>query len=288
MNLLPASTRLRRTLAGAVAGTLVAGTAAVTLLPGGAEARTASERAYGLTAAGKLVTFDLRDPRAARTVGTITNLRGQKLVGIDIRPANGKIYGVGRGGGLFTINPKTARATRVGTFDVPLRGGSFGVDVNPAADALRVVSNTGQNLRHAFAGNVTTADAPLNITDSATGETSRKRGVTAVAYTNNDTSDATGTALFGIDTATDSVVLQVPANAGVITPQGALGRGTSWVAGFDVCSRIAKDRTVTNVGFATLGGKSGYALYEVGLLSGEATRVGKFPMKVTDLAVVHR
>jgi hypothetical protein len=286
MNLLP-STRLRRTLAGAVAGTLVAATAAVTLVPGGAEAKPAAERAYGLTAAGKLVTFDLRNPKAARTVGTVTNLGGQKLVGIDVRPANGKLYGVGRGGGLFTINPKTARATRVGTFDVPLRGGSFGVDVNPAADAMRVVSNTGQNLRHAFAGNVTTADAPLNITDSATGEVSRVRGVTAAAYTNNDRSDATGTALYDIDTATDAVVLQVPANAGVITPQGKLGRGTAWMAGFDIRSRNVGGRTVGNVGYATLGGMNGYALYEVGLLSGEATRVGMFPMKVVDLAVVH-
>ena len=91
--------------------------------------------------------------------------------------------------------PRTARATRVASLDVPLRGGHFGIDVNPAADALRIVSNTGQNLRHAFAGNVTTADSPLNVPDT----TPRVRGVVGAAYTNNDKDDTTGTALYDLN-----------------------------------------------------------------------------------------
>lgn len=277
-----ARSRTRRTLAGALAGVLVAGATAVTLVPG-AEASGGSPRAYGLTADGSLVSFDLRRPGRLDQVGKIKGTDGRKIVGIDIRPANGKLYAVSRNGGLFTINTRTARATRVATLDVELRGGHFGVDVNPAADALRIVSNNGQNLRHAFAGHVTTADTPLNVPDT----TPRVRGVVGAAYTNNDQDDATGTALYDLNAVSDTVALQVPANAGTITSQGPLGRNTSTRAGFDIRSVTRDGRTVANVGYASLGGKKGYGLYTVDLTSGKATRVGDFSRLVVDLAVVH-
>ena len=40
----------------------------------------------------------------------------------------------------------TATATFVNALSVPLMGTSFGVDFNPAADRLRIVSDLGQNL----------------------------------------------------------------------------------------------------------------------------------------------
>lgn len=274
--------RTRRAAAAVLSGVLAAGTAAAVLVPG-AEAASGAQRAYGLTADGSLVSFDLRRPGNEKDLGEIRGVDGTKLVGIDVRPANGKLYAVSRGGGLFTINVKTARATRVSTLDVPLRGGHFGVDVNPAADALRIVSNTGQNLRHVFAGNVTTADATLNVPDT----NPRVRGVVGAAYTNNDGDDATGTALYDLNAASDSIALQVPANAGTITGQGPLGRGTSTRAGFDILSVKRDGATVRNTAYATLGGKKGYALFTVELTSGKATRVGDFDRLVTDIAVVH-
>ena len=53
----------RRTLAALTAGVLTAGAAAVTLVPG-AEATGNDARAFGLTADGSLVSFDLRSPAA--------------------------------------------------------------------------------------------------------------------------------------------------------------------------------------------------------------------------------
>ena len=61
---------------------------------------------------------------------------------------DGKLYGVGNGGGVYTIDPRTAAATFVNALTVPLDGTTFGVDFNPAADRLRIISDTGQNLAH--------------------------------------------------------------------------------------------------------------------------------------------
>ncbi|WP_404349449.1 DUF4394 domain-containing protein [Phycicoccus jejuensis] len=82
---------------------------------------------------------------------------------------------------LFTKAPK---ATLVNRLTVALEGKHFGVDFNPAADRLRVISDTGQNLRHDVnPGGTTIADTPLNVT----GATGPSTGVTAAAYTNPDT-----------------------------------------------------------------------------------------------------
>ena len=72
-----------------------------------------------------------------------------------------KLYGVGNGGGVYTIDPATANAQLVNTLTVPLRGAVFGVDFNPAADRLRIISDTGQNLAHNVTGGVTVENASL-------------------------------------------------------------------------------------------------------------------------------
>jgi len=62
---------------------------------------------------------------------------------------------------------------------VPLEGTLFAVDFNPAADRLRILSNTGQNLRHNVnAGGMTIANGALNYT-AGTADT----GITGAAYT---------------------------------------------------------------------------------------------------------
>jgi hypothetical protein len=293
MTLVP-TTRLRRTLAGVVAATIAAGTAAAVVAPDGAEAqadaRAEARPAYGLTTTGKLVTFDLRRPQEARAVGTVGNLGGQRLVGIDVRPANGRLYGVGNEGGVFTINPRTARATRAGRLDQDLRGASFGIDVDPVTDQLVVVSNKGQNLRFDFADRSTASGRPLNHTNPNTGRETRVEGVTAIAFTNSDAASVTGTVLYGIDTAKDQLVLQTPVNLGIITPLGGLNRSVSFRAGLDVHSTYLRGtrrtRTATNTLYATVGSQGRYGLFTADPLTGHLDRVGTFPMPVADLAVV--
>src|SRR3954468_2151616 len=79
----------------------------------------------------------------------VTGLQaGESLVGIDVRPTNQVLYGVGSSSRLYTMNPLTGVATQVGTAGAfTLNGTAFAVDFNPVVDRVRVISNTGQNLR---------------------------------------------------------------------------------------------------------------------------------------------
>ena len=80
--------------------------------------------------------------------GPVTGLTGDTaLVGIDFRPATGALVGLGNQGGIYTIDPATGVATNRVQLSEALSGTSFGVDFNPTVDRLRIVSDTGQNLR---------------------------------------------------------------------------------------------------------------------------------------------
>ena len=146
-------------------------------------------RVIGLTDDGRLVSFKARSPERTRDIGYVTRLTGADtaLVGIDFRVQNGKLYGVGNGGGVYTIDPRTAEATFENALTVPPAGTVFGVDFNPAADRLRIVSDAGQNLAHNVNdGGVTVANATLTYTVPPATPVVPAVGVAAVAYTNND------------------------------------------------------------------------------------------------------
>jgi hypothetical protein len=115
---------------------------------------------------------------------------------------------------------------------------NFGVDFNPAADRLRVISDNGQNLRHNLNDHTTIEDN--NLTTPPGGPT---RGVTAAAYTNNDLHPDTNTTLFTIGTITDQVLIQSPANNGTLAATGALTVDTGPNAGFDIFSVLANGKT---------------------------------------------
>ncbi|MEU2155853.1 DUF4394 domain-containing protein [Streptomyces sp. NPDC019396] len=242
--------------------------------------------AVGLTTDQRLVQFDVDRPSRVRALGRVTGLSGDaELVGIDYRVQDGRLYGVGDQGGVYTLNTRTAVATKVSQLTVALSGTSFGVDFNPAANRLRVISDTGQNLRH----NIDDPAAPFTTTmDGAltnpTTPPSTALGVTAAAYTNNDLSAATATTLFDIDTLNDRVVVQSPANSGNLAPTGSLGVDAGSGAGFDIYYDAKRG---TNHGFAALATNGLFRLYGVDPLTGKATYKGVFPPshQVEDLAV---
>ncbi|SNS52164.1 protein of unknown function [Geodermatophilus saharensis] len=265
--------------------TLTAAALAVALAPATASAGdgrpsgwSAADRltAIGLAGDRTLVRFDTDRPRDARPLGDVRGLApaDQELVGIDHRAADGSLYGVGRGGGVYTIDTRTLQATKALQLTVPLQGESFGVDVNPAADALRIVSDTGQNLRQPLAtAGATVADTPLNPAPGT--------GVTGAAYTNNDRDPATATTLFDLATAADQVVVQAPANAGSLSPTGAAGVDLTGDTGFDVSSTVRQGSTVANAGWAVNAGR----LHRVDLLTGRFTDAGRVGRgDVTDLS----
>ncbi|MGQ7295564.1 DUF4394 domain-containing protein [Quadrisphaera sp. KR29] len=231
------------------------------------------------------VTGTVRAMEAKKVTGFLPE-EDTKLVGIDHRVQDGKLYGVGDKGGVYTLDAGSGAATKVAQLTVALQGSAFGVDFNPAANALRIISDTGQNLRHPFAtpGAATVADTALN-SPTATPPVTGTQGVTGAAYTNNDLVDTTGTVLYDISTASDQLLIQSPANSGALVPVGALGVDAQGDAGFDVLSELRDGKAVGAKAWAslTVGGKAG--LYEVNLVNGSASKVGDLPAGVTDIAV---
>jgi hypothetical protein len=195
----------------------------------------------------------------------ITGLQaGENILGIDFRPATGQLYALGSSSRLYTINLTTGAATQVGTAGAfTLNGTSFGFDFNPSVDRIRVISNTGQNLRlNPNDGTLTGTDTVLNPATT---------GATAAAYTNNF-AGATTTTLYDIDTTSDTLFIQgglngTPSpNGGTLTAVGGLGVDASAVNGFDIGTN--------GIAYAalTVGGVSN--LYTINLQTGAATLIG--------------
>jgi hypothetical protein len=246
--------------------------------------------AFGLAADNELVRFSTANPRRERQIGYVSGLTvDTTLVGIDFRVQDRRLYGVGNAGGIYTIDTRYATAKLVDRLDIALDGTSFGVDFNPAADALRVVSDTGQNLRHPFAAGptqfVTQLDAflryppPVGVTPTAA------TGIGAAAYTNNDLDLTTGTTLFDIDLNLDQVVIQSPANSGNLAATGLTRVDATGLAGFDIVTKLSRGRASRNSGFTALKVGNSYGLYAVNLLTGSTRLIGKFDHDVFDIAI---
>lgn len=238
----------------------------------------------GLVDGASLVRFSTADTVLAPAV-PVSGLDGDtRLVGIDFRVQDRTLYGVGEAGGLYSLTDG-GTATKVGRLAQQLDGEVFGVDFNPAADALRIISDTGQNLRQPFAATPLTesvADTALtNPAQAPATGTVPATGVVSAAYTNNDTQDTTATSLFVLDAGAGRISLQSPANGGTLAPTGSLGVDAEAGWGFD----IRTDEDGVNIGYATMQGDSGYELYSIDLLSGTATRIGALDGTVSDIAV---
>lgn len=284
-------TGMRKRLAAAAAVLSVSAALLVSTPGTGSAATTAtpSLRAYGITGDGSLMaTFTTDRPNSLDWVQAITGLSGDtKLLAIDHRVQNGLLYGLGEKGGIYTIKtpPQTSDVvvTKVSQLQVALYGTNFGFDFNPAADRLRIVSDNGQNLRHNLNDHTTVEDTTLT-TPPLTGPT---RGVTASGYTNNDLVAATGTLLYGIDTTSDNLVLQAPANNGTLSTVGSLGFDAQPNAGLDIFSYLTNGKTTSVAAFASLTpyGASTPTLYSVNLVTGEPTPIARFPLNITSLAV---
>jgi hypothetical protein len=120
---------------------------------------------------------------------------------------------------------------------ISLQGTQFGVDFNPVADRLRVVSNSGQNLRINVDTGETTTDGQLAMVCEAC--VAVVPTITAAAYTNSFRG-AASTQLYVLDTALGQLFLQNPPNNGSLTngtPVGLGGAGATGLNGFDIESR---------------------------------------------------
>lgn len=201
----------------------------------------------------------------------ITGLQsGENILGIDMRPATGQLYALGSTSRLYTINMASGAATIVGgQFGTLLNGTSFGFDFNPTVDRIRVVSNTGQNLRlDPNTGVVSAVDGPINPGTPM---------ISAAAYTNNFPG-ATTTTLYDIDAGTDKLYIQNPPNNGTLVEVGALGINVELNNGFDIGGTSNKAYALLRVGGST-------KMYAINLTTGAATLFSEFPSNVRGLAI---
>jgi hypothetical protein len=212
--------------------------------------------AYAVDASNNLLIFN---PYATGTVVSkaITGLAaGEKVYGIDMRPATGQLYALGSSNQLYTVNLATGAFAKVGEpFTTALSGEFFGFDFNPTVDRIRVISNTGQNLRlNPNTGAVAFVDGNLNPGSPM---------VDASAYTNNF-AGATTTALYNVDFSADALYLQTPPNNGTQVLVGSLGVAVAAQNGFDIGGT-----TGNAVALLQVGGQAG--LYSINLSNGKAS-----------------
>jgi Domain of unknown function (DUF4394) len=196
---------------------------------------------------------------------------GAKIVGIDMRPATGQLYGLASNSRLYSINMANGVATAIGTgpFTPALSGTSFGFDFNPTVDRIRIVSNTGQNLRaHPVTGLVAATDGAIKPGTPA---------IDAVAYTNSFIG-TTSTTLFDIDVDSDMLYIQSPPNDGLLTMPKPLGIDVSASSGFDIGGKSNNAWGIFNVGGV-------YGLYNVDLATGKATNLMSISSTVSGFAV---
>ena len=169
---------------------------------------------------------------------------------------------------------------------MPLDGDFFGVDFNPAANALRIISNTGQNLRHPFAGalaGMTQNDTTLNYPGPPA--VSPATGLTGAAYTNNDLDPSTGTSLFNIDTSLNQVAIQSPPNAGSLVATGQLTVNPDTPVGFDIYTTLQDGVAINNHGFASMVVDGVPGFYRLNFVTGKAFLIDLFSDPVIDIAI---
>lgn len=217
----------------------------------------------GVTADNALVRIDSETRRASAPM-RITGADG-RVMGIDQRPEDGRLYGVTDRGQIVTIDTATGRATQVSRLNVAFEpGGRAVVDFNPVANRLRVMGMNGLNLRVNVETGETARDGQLKFA-AGTPMAEQQPRITAGAYTNS-MAGATATALYTIDTLTRTFNLQAPPNDGVQQPRGEVASMLPPGVAFDI---LAGEGGV-NMGFLLAGG----TLHAVNLETGAATATG--------------
>ena len=256
------------------------------------ESRTLLSAVVGLSLDNKLVGFDTTKSSYIYSSKSIGGLAaGDRVVGIDYRPANGKLYGVIDGrtrDRIIQIDPSTGQSTNVFNLTTQLVGSEFGVDVNPVADAVRITSDADQNLRVPFATGATLVDGTLAYATNDV-NTGKNPNVVSSAYTNSFPG-TTATVLYGIDSATDTLDVQNPPNAGTLQTRGPLGVDTNSYVGFDIQASTSS----SNYGGAayvslTRAVDNGSRLYRIDLGTGgvrDAGAVGGSNVKLRDITLV--
>ena len=231
---------------------------------------------FGITSSGRLVTFDRADPALDTAIAVSGLQSGETIVGVDVRAGGataGQLYALTSAGRIYSINttsgvavaapPLAADPADASDPYTALSGTEFGVDFNTVADRLRVVSDTGQNLRIDVDTGLVTTDAPLTSDGAA------RAGINGAAYT-NAFADACRTSLYYIDATTDQLLTTTDPNGGAVTVVGALGVDATAAGDLE----IATAADGTNTGYAVLVVGNTPTSYQINLSTGVAAAGG--------------
>lgn len=224
---------------------------------------------YGITSNNELVSFNANNPKNFSSKVSVTGVvSGEKLMSIDFRPATGELYALSNASKLYIINTSSASARVVGStaFSPALAGTIASIDFNPTVDRIRLVSNTGQNLRlQPETGAVAATD--MNINGGGT------PSVAGIAYTNSK-SGASSTVLYDIDMASGKLFKQDPPNNGTLVEVGSLGTTFTGQAAFDIKYDNSTALLAVNNN-----------LHTIDLTNGKATNIGMLQQQIIDLAI---
>lgn len=242
----------------------------------------------------RLIGFDRLTPGTLTSDRLITGIgMNENVIGLDIRANDGTLVvltrnGTTNDGRLYSVNSQTGAATLVcilvtgaGPTNVVLGAANYGVDFNPSAlagNALRVVSDTMQNLRietrpaTALMTNVAGTGQCATATDTALDTA----GISAAGYTNSVSGTVNNTNLFYVDSVADTLRFSQNPNGGVTTlvgMTGALGVDVGPVNGFNITG--SNNAVATLV--APLASATTSSVFNVNLATGVATAMGTLP-----------
>jgi hypothetical protein len=237
----------------------------------------------------RLVRFTPEQPGKVTTLALSGLAPGERVLAVDVRPADGKLYALATTSRLYLIDSTSGVAKAVGAkaFAPALAGAAFGFDVNPVADKLRVHSDSEQNLRVDPTMGTATNDVGLAFAVGDPNE-GQSPNLIATAYTNSVSPAPTATVLYAIDSTRNLLTKLTTPNDGKVTTIGALGVDITDVGGFDIfggASGTGATKPVEAYAVLMTGGKSG--LYAIDLATGTATLKGLIghPTAVHGLAI---
>ena len=235
----------------------------------------------GLNSQSQLSRIDTANIAGATNVDITGLMAGDRLVGIDTRPKDGKIYGVSTLNQLYTVNEITGAATWIAALSAPVVQANlgYGIDFNPVADfgtgaSLRLVSSAGDN----FA---------INAATGVVGNAANKiaAGFTGVAYTNTTLMPAAApasTALYYIDAGNDTLAMAASAfNTPTIATVGSLGVDVLKANGFEVLGN-GQAYAALNIDAGT---SLATGIYSINLATGSATLLGTYNGTLSGLTV---
>ena len=190
---------------------------------------------------------------------------GVTLVGFDVRPSDGRLYGVTAGGAIVIVDTVTGKWVKKSQIDQQIPTGfSCAVKFDPVSGRLRIIASNGLSYRINVDDGKAVADGEVKYgeNDHHTGAQPR---VMAAAYTNSF-AGTRETALYDIDASSGTLVKQAMPDDGNLSTVGSLGVKIEGTAAFDIVS----DGKGGNAALLVTGGR----LYEVDLTTGAAKSVG--------------